>query len=73
MVGGEQVPTRGWEWCLSGGWEWMVVSFHVRVAEIDAGRVASQIVKGVEGPSKVNVGQVEVGVVVVDMPLKCRW
>ena len=65
--------TRGWEWCLSGGWYWMVVSFRVRVAEIETGRMAPQIVKGVEGPSKVNVCQVEVGVVVVDMPLKCWW
>ena len=55
-----------------GGW-WMVVSFRVWVAEIDAGRMASQIVKGVEGPSKVNVGQVEVGVVVMGAPLKCWW
>ena len=51
----------------------MVVSFRVWVAEIDAGRMASQIVKGVESPSEVNIGQVEVGVVVVDMPLKCWW
>ena len=65
--------TGGWEWRFSGGWHWMVVSFCVWVAEIDAGRMASQIVKGVESPSEVNIGQVEVGVVVVDMPLKCWW
>ena len=63
----------GWEWCFSGGWQWLVVSGGVWVAEIDAGRMASQIVKGVESPSEVNIGQVEVGVVVVDMPLKCWW
>ena len=64
--------TWGWEWWFSGGWYWMVVSFRVRVAEIDAGRMASQRVEGVEGPPKVNVGQV-VGVVVVDMPLESWW
>ena len=35
--------------------------------------MAPHIVKGVEGPSEVYVGQAEVGVVVVDMSLKCWW
>ena len=34
----------------------MVLSCQVRVAEVGAGWVASQVVKGVQGPSKVNVG-----------------
>ena len=65
--------TVSWERCFSGSWYWMVVSFRVRVAEIDTARMASQMFKGVEGSSEVNVGQVEVGVIVVDMPLKCWW
>lgn len=65
--------TECWEWCFSGGWQWMVISYRVRIAEIDAGWAAAQIIEGVKSPPEVHVGQVKVGVVVVDVSLKCWW
>ena len=32
-----------------------------------------QMVKGVQGPSKVDVGKVQVGVITLDISLKCWW
>ena len=31
------------------------------------------MVKGVQGPSKVDVGKVQVGVITLDISLKCWW